>query len=237
MRLSGPIYRLKRKARLMSREENIPLHEALDRIAAEEGFRGWSLLAARADATTPAGEMFAQLDPGDLVLLGARPGHGKTLMSLRLAVEAMKAGNRGIFFTLEDTERAVLDRFRMIGAEFESFKDRFEFDCSDAISADYIVERLASMSKGTLVVIDYLQILDQNRQKPELMVQVRALRSFARERGLILVFISQIDRSYDPSMKAYPDLKDVRLPNPLDLALFDKTFFLNKGEVQPRAAG
>ncbi len=54
---------------------------------------------------------------------------------------------------------------------------------------------------------------------------------------MILVFISQIDRSYDPSVKAYPDLKDVRLPNPLDLALFDKTFFLNKGEVQLRAAG
>lgn len=202
MRLSGPIYRLKRKARLMSREENIPLHEALDRIAAEEGFGGWSLLAARADATTPAGEMFAQLDPGDLVLLGARPGHGKTLMSLRLAVEAMKAGNRGAFFTLEDTESDVLDRFRVIGAKFELFEGLFEFDSSDAISADYIVEKLASAPEGTFVVIDYLQILDQNRQKPELMVQVRALRSFAQERGLIIVFLSQIDRSYDPSAQS-----------------------------------
>ncbi|MEF0940292.1 DNA helicase [Rhizobium sp. BR 362] len=237
MRLSGPIHRLKRKARLMSREENIPLHEALDRIAAQEGFHGWSLLAARAEATTSAEEMFAQLHRGDLVLLGARRGHGKTLMSLKLAVEAMKSGKRSAFFTLEDTKSAVLDRFRMIGAQFELFEGLFEFDSSDAISAGYIVEKLASAPEGTLVVIDYLQILDQNRQKPELMVQVRALRSFAQERGLIIVFISQIDRSYDPSMKAYPDLGDVRLPNPLDLTLFDKTFFLNKGEVQLRAAG
>ncbi|MBB4568002.1 DNA helicase [Rhizobium leucaenae] len=235
MRLSSPIYRLKRKARLMSREENIPLHQALDRIAAEEGFRGWSLLAARAEATTSAEEMFAQLESGDLVLIGARPLQGKTLMSLKLAVEAMKSGNRGAFFTLEDTKSAVLDRFRMIGAQFELFEGLFEFDSSDAISADYIVQKLASAPEGTLVVIDYLQILDQNRQKPELMVQVRALRSFAQERGLIIVFLSQIDRSYDPTMKAYPDLADVRLPNPLDLALFDKTFFLNKGEVQLRA--
>jgi len=237
MRLSAPLYRLKRKARLLSRQENIPLHEALDRVAAEEGFQGWSLLAARADATTPAEAMFAQLDPGDLVLVGARPLQGKTLMSLRLAIEAMKSGNRGVFFSLEYTEKDIAGRFRMIGAEFEHFKGLFEFDSSDAISADYIVERLASAPKGTLAVIDYLQILDQNRQKPELMVQVRALRSFARERGLIIVFISQIDRSYDPALKAYPDLGDVRLPNPLDLALFDKTFFLNKGEVQLRKAG
>jgi replicative DNA helicase len=237
MRLSGPLYRLKRKARLMSREENIPLHEALDRIAAEEGFRGWSLLTARADSTTPAGDMFAQLELGDLVLLGARPRQGKTLMSLRLAVEVMRSGNRGVFFSLEYTERDVPGRFRAIGADWKQFKGLFEFDDSDAISADYIMERLASAPKGTLAVIDYLQILDQNRQKPELMVQVRALKSFAREKGLIIIFISQIDRSYDPLVKAYPDLEDVRLPNPLDLALFDKTFFLNKGEVQLRAAG
>ncbi|MDL2404158.1 DNA helicase [Rhizobium calliandrae] len=237
MRLSSPVYRLKRKARLLSRGQNIPLHEALDRIAAEEGFRGWSLLMAGSDSTTSAADMFAQLEPGDLVLVAARRGHGKTLMSLRLAVEAMTSGNRGVFFSLEYTKKEVADRFRAIGSEFEHFKDLFEFDSSDAISADYIMERLACAPKGTLVIIDYLQILDQDRQKPELMVQVRALRSFAREKGSIMVFISQIDRSYDQSVKAYPDLEDVRLPNPLDLALFDKTFFLNNGKVQLQAAG
>jgi hypothetical protein len=46
MKLSAPIYHLKRKAKLLSPEENIPLHEALDRIASQEGFGGWSLLAA-----------------------------------------------------------------------------------------------------------------------------------------------------------------------------------------------
>jgi len=70
-----------------------------------------------------------------------------------------------------------------------------------------------------------------------MMVQVRTLESFARDRGLILVFISQIDRSYDPLTKPCPGLEDVRLPNPLDLKLFSKTCFLHNGEVQFRAAG
>jgi replicative DNA helicase len=69
-----------------------------------------------------------------------------------------------------------------------------------------------------------------------LTLQVRALKSFARDRGLVVVFISQIDRSYDPSTRPCPDLRDVRLPNPLDLKLFDKTCFLNNGEVQFKAA-
>ncbi|TIN67442.1 MAG: DNA helicase [Mesorhizobium sp.] len=237
MKLSAPIYHLKRQARLLSREGKIALHEALDRVAAQEGFTSWSLLAAKAAEAAPAGRLFAQLAPGDMVLVGARPGNGKTLMSLELAVEAMKSGHRGVFFTLEYTQRDVLDRFRAIGADPVQFNDRFVFDNSNAISADYIVKALSSAPRGTLVVIDYLQLLDQKRENPELMAQVRTLKAFAGDRGLILVFISQIDRSYDPAKKSVPDIGDVRLPNPLDLSLFNKTCFLNKGEIRFHAAG
>jgi replicative DNA helicase len=236
MKLSAPVYQLKREAKRLARDENTPLHQALDRIAAREGFDSWSLLVSKASSATPAGKLFAQIMPGDLVLVGARPGQGKTLMSLKLAVEAMKSGSRGVFFTLEYSERDVLDRFRAIGADPAEFSELFEFDNSDAISADYIVKTLGSAARGTLVVIDYLQLLDQKRENPDLMAQVRTLKAFARDRGLILVFISQIDRSYDPLIKPCPDISDVHLPNPLDLSLFDKTCFLNKGEIRFEAA-
>ncbi len=236
MRLSAPIYHLKRQAKRLSREAGIPLHAALDRIAATEGFSAWSMLAAQAAALTPASRLFPQFQPGDLVLVGARPGQGKTLMSLELAVEVMKSGHRAAFFSLEYTQKDVLDRLRAIGVEPEQFDDLFEVDCSDAISADYVVKQMATAPHGTLVVIDYLQLLDQRRENPDLSVQVRALKSFARDKGLIVVFISQIDRSYDPALKPCPDLSDIRLPNPLDLKLFDKTCFINNAEVQFRAA-
>ena len=149
----------------------------------------------------------------------------------------MKSGNRAAFFTLEYVERDVLDRLRAIGVEPASFNDLFDFDNSDDICADYIIRKLDGAPRGTLVVIDYLQLLDQKRGNPELMQQVRTLQSFARTRGLIVVFIAQIDRSYDPLTKPFPDLEDIRLPNPLDLTLFSKACFLNNGEVQFRAAG
>lgn len=233
MRMSAPIHQLRRRARLLSRAEKIPLHAAFDRIAAGEGFESWSLLMAR--KPSPVRAFYDQLRPGDLVLVGARPGHGKTLMSLNFAVEAMRAGNRSVFFTLEYTEKDILDRFRALGVDWRPFGDLFAFDASDCISADYIVNALRLAPRGTLAVIDYLQLLDQKRGNPELAVQVSRLKSFARDSGLILVFISQIDRSYDSSVKPCPDISDVRLPNPLDLSLFDKTCFLNNDEIQFRA--
>lgn len=232
MKLSAPVHQLKRKAKILSREKDIPYHEALNRVALDEGYAGWSLLAAKLATVRPAARLFPRLKPGDLLLVGARPGQGKTVFSLELALEAMKSGNPAVFFTLEYTESDVLALFRVIGADRAAFDALFEFDGSDAIDAAYIIERLAAAPRGTLAVIDYLQLLDQRRQNAELMEQVRALKSFAEENGLIVVWISQIDRSYDPSRKAFPDIGDVRLPNPLDLHLFNKTCFLNKGQAQ-----
>ncbi len=75
------------------------------------------------------------------MLIGARPGHGKTVLSLELAVEAMKSGNRGVFFSLDYTEKDLLDRFRTIAVDWAQFNGLFEFDVSDDINATYIAER------------------------------------------------------------------------------------------------
>ncbi len=237
MKLSAPIYRLKRKAKELARKDDIPLHLALDRVAIGEGFGAWSLLAARSAESLSAEGLLAWLEPGDLLLIGARPGHGKTLLSLQLAVEAMKAGRRAVFFTLEYTAKDVLGRFRALGVDPAQFEALFSFDDSEAISADHIMRALAEAPRGTLAIVDYLQLLDQKRGNAELADQIRDLKAFALARGVILAFISQIDRSYDPAAKPCPDLGDVRLPNPLDLSLFSKTCFLNEGEVRFQAAG
>lgn len=232
MKLSAPIFLLKRNAKALSREQQIPLNEALNQVAYGEGFTTWSLLAARYSALEKAGRIYSQLKPGTLMLIGARPGQGKTLLSLQLAIESMKTGNPSYFFSLEFTEQQCLKLFRDVSHDPSEFKGLFTFDGSDAICADYIVKKLASTPRGTLVVVDYLQLLDQKRNTPELSAQVHQLHAFAQQRGLTMIFISQIDRSYDPSTKPFPDMEDIRLPNPLDLKLFDRSCFLHDGEIK-----
>ena len=232
MKLSAPLYVLKRKARLLSRNNNIPLHEALDQIASEQGYCNWSLLISKQAGTLSADELFRQLKPGDMVLLGARPGQGKTLLSLELLIRGVDQGNHGAFFTLEYTEQEIRERLKRIRPEWECSPKLLVFDTSDAVSADYIMTRMDAAPYGTLIVIDYLQLLDQQRDKPALMEQVSALKKFAEKNGAILIFISQIDRLFNPSQKPYPDMHDIRLPNPLDLSLFNKMCFVQGGTIQ-----
>lgn len=228
MRLSAPVYRLKRQAKLLSRQTKTGLHVALDRVAKNEGFESWSLLAAHAaKAATPAKTTLAALEDGDLLLLGARPGHGKTLLGLELALEAIRAGRHAAFFSLEYTTGETEAHTRTLGGN----PDHLDIVTADDICADRIIAHLTGTPRGTLAVVDYLQALDHKRTNPPLSDQTAALRRFARQTGVVIAFIAQIDRSYDPLTKPLPDTADIRLPNAMDLSLFSKTCFLHNGEV------
>ncbi|MEM1020766.1 MAG: DNA helicase [Pseudomonadota bacterium] len=232
MRLSSPIYTLKRQAKMLARDNGIKLHEALNQIAAKEGFKDWSHLASSYSKTTPAKEIMSQLKSGDMVLIGARPGHGKTLLGLELAALAEKSSRKGYVFSLDYNETDVWDRFAKLGFEQNANAHQVVVDTSDDICAAYVMARLGNTFGDSLVVVDYLQLLDQRRSNPTLDEQVKELKKFAIEREAIVVLISQIDRTFELSRSDMPSIEDVRLPNPVDLSLFDKRCFLHDGEVQ-----
>lgn len=229
MRSSTPLFRLKREARLLPRRENIPLHEALDRLAVGEGRRNWSLLMQ--DRPTPARRFYDTLQPGDLALIGARPRQGKTLMGLQILVEALEAGHMATFFTLEYTRHDVLERLQFLGFDKTHLIDRMVIDTSESISAGYIASQLSDAPEGAMAVIDYLQLLDRRRDTPPLAEQVKLLAQFARSKGVILIVLAQIDRSYDARDEGTPCISDVRLAEPLDLSVFAKTCFIQAGKT------
>ncbi len=136
MRLSAPIYQLKRRAKLLARDEKIPLHAAFDRIARGEGFAGWSLLAAQIAGSSDQRDILSRLSDGDIVLLGARPGHGKTLLGLKLLLDAISDGRRSVFFTLEYSERETKQRIRALEGETPGLGEALEIVTDDHICAD-----------------------------------------------------------------------------------------------------
>lgn len=216
----------------MARANNLPLHDALDRIARDEGFARWSLLSSSMAAGSLSTTVLSRLDNGDLLLMAGRPGQGKTLLGLQLLLDAVRAGRRAVFFTLEYTEPQARAHLGKLTTGAPDLADKVEVVTTEAIGADLIMAHMADAAPGSVAMIDYLQILDQQRSKPPLPNQIAALSAFARDKGLIFGFISQIDRSFDPDQKRLPDIGDIRLPNLVDLGLFTKACFLQGGEAQ-----
>lgn len=232
MKLSAPVFQLKRRAKLMARNDDIPLNEALDRIAREEGFSRWSLLSAQLSAGSLSQTLLSRLGDGELLLIAGRPGQGKTMLGIQLLLEATLKGRRAVFFTLEFTQQQARRHIRSLAGGAEDAGNMVEIVTSEEISAEYIIRHMAGAPKGSVAVIDYLQILDQQRNKPELSEQVRALGVFAGKTGVAFAFLSQVDRTFDPDSKRLPDIGDIRLPNLVDLGLFSKACFLHGGEAQ-----
>ena len=229
MQLSKPIYRLKRQAKHLSRNRNIPLHRALDLTASQEGFSNWSHLSAFARRTDPITTLLKTLSPGELILIGARPGHGKTLLGLELAVEATQLNYQSFFFTLEFSKRDVQLKLKKLKPEIGTLD--IIVDDSDDICATYIKSATQCANGRAFIVVDYLQLLDQKRTNPPLEDQIDQLNGFVRSSGAIIVFISQIDRRFEDSSGTMPTSDDIRMPNPINLSVFSSFCFLNQGEI------
>ena len=216
MKLTAPIFILKQQAKTLSRKEKIPLHQALDRIASREGFNAWSLLAAKAVSDRPSERFIEQLSPGDLALVAARPGQGKTLFSLELAVETIRRGNQAAFFTLEFTQADVAGCLETLGERVTNFTDRLLIDDSDQICADYIADRLASALAKMLVIIDYLQLLRstsrraQDNRQLEISEISAGLKALAKELKIPVIVVAQLNRQPEQRSGGKPRLSDLR---------------------------
>ena len=229
MKLSAPVYKLKIKAKKIKQDRSITMVEALNQVARGEGYSSWSLLISKVKGGLPQKDkdILGYLNPGDLMLVAARPGLGKTQFTLKLILQAIEEKRLGFFFTLEYSRKEVAAKLANIDETIGQNHSLLKFDFSDDISANYIINTVQPfITKGSIIAIDYLQLLDQKRSKPSLQSQIEALKSFTIENGCLIICVAQLDRSVeDRALKEF-SLDDIRLPNPLDLGLFNKSMFI-----------
>lgn len=230
MKLSAPVYHLKHKAKQLARARHMPLHAALDYIAQQEGATSWSLLSAQYERPSPQDQLMHAVRSGALLLLAARPQRGKTILALEVAIKHALSKKPAYFFTLDYHLGQVADRLAKFGVLPENVPD-LTIDTSDEICAHHIIQHVSEARQDVLCVVDYLQILDQRRQHPPVQAQVQKLKSFAQRSGSCFLFLSQIDRQFEPSGRDCPNRADIRLPNPLDLTLFDKIYGLHNDQL------
>jgi len=230
MKLSAPIHVLKSQAKRIKRAESLTMTEALNQVANKEGFSSWSLLQSKSEEIYPTSydEILSFFNGGDLILIGARPSYGKTSFTIGLFVQAIQEKRaKSYYFTLAETHKDVAGRIAIYDEMIGQNNEVFELNYSNNISAEYIINKVRpSIREKSVIVIDYLQLLDEKRVNPALQDQVKMLQDFAKESKCIIIFLSQVNREIEYKNVRRPTVEDIRLPNPLDTKLFNKMIFL-----------
>lgn len=175
------------------------------------------------------------LQPGDLIVLAARPSMGKTAMGMQFALHAAKRGNRALVASLEMSRSQLIKR-GLAGlakmpvayaiqtpersaklAEAATRLSRLPIliddrpgDKLDSLRAGVL--RAAAKNPPALLMIDYLQLLEgvgENRTQQVGSIS-RGLKLLARELNCPVLVLSQLSRKVEDRSPPRPVLSDLR---------------------------
>lgn len=184
-------------------------------------------------------KMITGLNKSDLIILGARPGMGKTSFALNIARNvAVNAGKTVCFFSLEMTRDQLAQRMLSSEAAIKSEKLRtgdleveewtrltqagenlskaeIYFDETSSITVPEMKAKLRRMKRVDLVVIDYLGLMHSPRQTDNRVQEIseitRSLKIMAKELKIPVIVCAQLSRGTETKGKSHrPALSDLR---------------------------
>lgn len=192
-------------------------------------------------------QLFAE--PGDFIVLGGYPSHGKTALSLQFAWSMADDHNVG-FFSLETSSAKLFDRqmSSALGIGMERIKrnqlsdsdyakfgastpqllaKRLELVQAAGMTVDDI-QALSQARKYDVIFIDYLQLISSSGgSRYEKVTEISvSLSRMARQYGITVVALSQLSRQ-DKKSEAEPVLSDLRESGQLEQDA-DIVFFVYK---------
>lgn len=184
-------------------------------------------------------KMITGLNKSDLIILGARPGMGKTSFALNIVRNvAMNTGRTVCFFSLEMTRDQLAQRMLSSEAGIKSEKLRtgeldddewtrlaqagdalskanIYFDETSSITVPEMKAKLRRMKNVDLVVIDYLGLMKSARQTENRVQEVseitRNLKIMAKDLKVPVIACAQLSRGTEAKGKSHrPALSDLR---------------------------
>jgi replicative DNA helicase len=182
--------------------------------------------------------------PGNLIIIAARPAMGKTSIALNMAVAAAKDEKKPIaLFSLEMTKQELVERFLSSEARLDASKLRrgaiadrdwekighamgvlhelpIYLDDAGAVTVTEIRSRLRRLKSAhglSLVVVDYLQLVRPStlsrqgvNRNEELSEICRVLKATAKDLGVPIIALAQLNRAVETRADKRPQLSDLR---------------------------
>ncbi|HIT65964.1 MAG TPA: AAA family ATPase [Candidatus Merdisoma merdipullorum] len=183
-------------------------------------------------------DLLGGLEGGDMIVIGARPGVGKSAFVTQVTTSLARSGKRVGFYNLEMQEKQVYERFvvaesgigltrlrravRFLGDEEERFRRANEvLEKEEQIiitTGSKSVSEIRNESRHMgydIIVIDYLQLLKSDRtyrgnRYAEVGAISKAIKALAMELNIPIIALSQLNRVSEARENKEPTMAELR---------------------------
>lgn len=183
-------------------------------------------------------DLLGGLEGGDMIVIGARPGVGKSAFVTQITTALARSGKRVGFYNLEMQEKQVYERFvvaesgigltrlrravRFLGDEEERFRRANEvLEKEDRIiitTGSKAMSEIRNESRHMgydVIIIDYLQLLRADKtyrgnRYAEVGAISRAIKALAMELNIPIIALSQLNRVSEAREGKEPTMAELR---------------------------
>ena len=181
-------------------------------------------------------DIIGGLEGGDVIVIGARPGVGKSAFTSQIILEMAKAGKRIGFYNLEMSEKQVYERLlsNQSGIRLNRIRRAIQFLGDEKERFDKANRTLEGMdilvSSGTksvseirnecrhqeldCIIIDYLQLVRADTRYQSRASEVgaisKAIKALAMELNVPIIALSQLNRTSEMRETKEPTMGELR---------------------------
>ena len=185
-------------------------------------------------------EMTHGCQPGEMLIIAARPSMGKTAFALNVAEQMAMAGYPVAIFSLEMSKAQLVQRLLSSRSGVNSQKirrnmlghedwDRLRQACAELYEAQMFIDdtpglsllqmrakarRLKARNDIKAIVIDYLQLMTSGQRAESRQIEIgeisRGVKAMARELDVPVLCLSQLNRAAENREGHRPRMSDLR---------------------------
>ena len=198
-------------------------------------------------------EVLGILEGGDVTVIGARPGVGKSAFVAELISNIAEQEKKVGYFNLEMRDSQVYERMvareaqlslnrirrakAFLGDEAESFEcaneklSKYDVVVSTGTKAISEVRAESRHQKFDVIVIDYLQLVRSDKNYSNRASEVgaisKAIKSLASELDIPIIILSQLNREIEHRNTKMPSLSDLRESGDIEQDVSNAIFLWN----------
>ena len=181
-------------------------------------------------------EITGGLEGGDVIVIGARPGVGKSAFTSQIILEMAKAGKRIGFYNLEMSEKQVYERLlsnqsgirlnrirraiQFLGDEKERFESanqtlgKMDILISSGTKSVSEIRNECRHQELDCIIIDYLQLVRADTRYQSRVSEVgaisKAIKALAMELNVPIIALSQLNRTSEMRETKEPTMGELR---------------------------